>query len=263
MSGIARREAALEAINNNFDRKLDKRSKSIKQESNKLRHEVTELNRKTDEMKSRLLTAVDSFEEFRKEASNRALALMEMAWQWDTSQLSTEDVSRWQAIRDLSQELLERATLTNSAIEEASANKLKKQGAETIAKRHRALLLVDDPVEQALTMYALNERGFDIDVVHTGPRAYFSVMQQDYDVILIDLDLASTDGFDTIEAMRRLPNGVDRCAGLFAITSQSEDGNSHKSKCHQIDAILQKPLDPARLHDVLSTRHADSTSVSA
>lgn len=69
--------------------------------------------------------------------------------------------------------------------------------------RHLRILLVDDSPELAtLVQTYVKGRGWDVDVVESGERAVAQATTQQYDVILMDIDLPGLDGATAAHAIR-------------------------------------------------------------
>ena len=87
-----------------------------------------------------------------------------------------------------------------------------------------------------------------MDVVPNGPRTYYSVMLNDYSVIIVDIDLPGEEGFDTLEALRLLPEErIGQSKSLFAITAERTPERILRCTELQVDGIFDKPLNSEAL----------------
>ena len=265
MSDLARREAALESLNNNLERKVERRTREMSEQLEAMHREYSVIQELRDKTDADDTTAQRQLSQLRRDVSAQARTLMDTTWHWTEAKLPEALRLHWRTIREASQELLNLAegsatrddSLSNSLIGMRTSN-LQTPVANTRAKpsvvtpSQHALLLIDDPVQQTLAVHSLSREGFAVDVVHSGPRAYYSAMLRDYDVILVDVDLANEEGFDTIEALRLLPNGVGDSTGVFAISSARSPNAVLRGTELGIDGFLVKPLNPESLHATLS-----------
>ena len=265
LSDLARREAALEALNNNLERKVERRTRELSEKFEALHREYSVIRELRDTTEAEATTAVRQLSQLRRDILIQAGTLMDTTWHWTEAKLPEALRPHWRTIREASQELLNLAeasatrddSLSDSLIglhtfnldEPVVATEL-----NLIAKapRQHALLLIDDPVQQALTIHALSHEGFAVDVAHSGPRTYYSAMVRDYDLILVDVDLANEEGFDTLEALRLLPNEVGDSTGVFAMSSARSSDAVLRVTELGIDGFFVKPLNPESLHAALS-----------
>jgi CheY-like chemotaxis protein len=184
---------------------------------------------------------------------------MDASWSWNESRFEAAFRPTWLTIREATQKLvnlvgstgLSGMSLGESLIggPELSADKPIVGQAATCDftpmgedSGPKTLLLIDDPVQQALAEHALTEHGFRVDVVHTGPRTYYSVMLREYELIVVDVDLADDEGFDTIEVLRLLPQGISNTTGLFALSRARSPEAVLRSTQLGVDGFFVKPL---------------------
>ena len=265
MFDLARREAALEALNNNLERKVERRTREMSEKLAALHREYTVIRELRDKTDAEATTAVTQLSQLRREILIHAGTLMDTTWHWTEAKLPEALRPHWRTIREASQALLNVAEASTSPDDSLSDSLI---GLHTfnldepvvptevkfVAKAHRrqALLLIDDPVQQTLAVHALSDEGFVVDVAHSGPRTYYSAMVRDYDLILVDVDLANDEGFDTIEALRLLPNGVGDSTGVFAMSSARAPDAVLRLTELGIDGFFVKPLNPESLRATLS-----------
>jgi len=265
MSDLARREAALESLNNNLERKVERRTREMTEQLEALHREYSVIQELRDKTEADETTAARQLSQLRRDVSAYAGTLMDTTWPWTEAKLPEALRPHWRTIREVSQELLnltEASTtpddsLSNSLVGLQTFNLLApvvatKVNSAVEAPSQHALLLIDDPVQQALAVHSLSHEGFAVDVAHSGPRTYYSAMLRDYDLILVDVDLANEEGFDTIEALRLLPNGIGDSTGVFAISSARSPEAVLRGTELGIDGFLVKPLNPESLHATLS-----------
>lgn len=262
MTSLARREAALEALNKNVERKVERRTRTLAEDQERLRRENEQLRESRHTAEADEAETLRQLSRLRGGVSTHATALMDVTWRWNESTLPEALRPHWRTIRESAQELLGLLAETTSSGQTCSSSLigLEEFNGEPVPASEdappsdgsRALLLIDDPVQQTLAIHALAREGFEVDVVRSGPRTYYSVMMRDYDVIVIDVDLAQDEGFDTIEALKMLPNTVYSTTGLFALTSDPSADTVLRVTDLGVDGLLTKPVDPVALHRLLT-----------
>lgn len=278
MSDLARREAALESLNNNLERKVERRTREMSDKLRSLQREYVVIQEIRVQSEVEELTAIRQLSELRQNVLRHATTLMDTSWHWTESHFEAAFRPNWRTIREASQQLLNLVgstgltgmSLGDSLIGGSELNvdqPIVGQAATcdftptTERFGPKTLLLIDDPVQQSLAEHALTAHGFRVDVVHTGPRTYYSAMLREYDLILIDLDLADGEGFDTIEALRLLPPGISDTTGLFALAHARTPEAVLRSTQLGVDGFFVKPLSVEALHAALEG-HSEPASES-
>jgi CheY-like chemotaxis protein len=121
------------------------------------------------------------------------------------------------------------------------------------SEEKRALLLVKNVFQQKRASEALKAEGYVVDFAANGPRAYYSVMLNDYAVIVVDIDLPGEEGYDTLEALHLLPPGRIRDSKcLFALTTALEPDRVLRCTDLKVDGIFVKPLKAEALRQSLA-----------
>ena len=266
MSDLARREAALESLNNNLERKVERRTREMSDKLTSLQREYAVVQEIRVQSEIEEVSAIRQLSELRQHVLTHATTLMDTSWRWSESHFEAAFRPNWRTIREATQQLLNlvgNTGLSGMSLGESLiggpvlemtqpvsdiAQPVTGQAATCdftpLAEQSgpKTLLLIDDPVQQALAEHALAAHGFRVDVVHTGPRTYYSAMLREYELILVDVDLADDEGFDTIEALRLLPQGISDATGLFALSRARSPEAVLRSTQLGIDGFFVKPL---------------------
>lgn len=259
MSDLARREAALESLNNNLERKVERRTREMSETLRALQREYAVVQEIRVQSEFEEVTSIRQLSELRQQVLTQATTLMDTTWSWNESRFEAAFRPHWRTIREATQQLLNLVGSTGlSGMSQGDSliggpalsadQPIVGQAAScdfTPMTEHsgpKTLLLIDDPVQQALAEQALAEHGFRVDVVHTGPRTYYSAMLREYELILVDVDLADEEGFDTIEALRLLPQGISDTTGLFALSRARSPEAVLRSTQLGVDGFFVKPL---------------------
>lgn len=111
----------------------------------------------------------------------------------------------------------------------------------------RNLLLVEDNyINQEVAREILSEAGFAIDIRENGVEAIQAVQSNDYDVVLMDIQMPVMDGLAAAERIRALGGRYTQLP-IIAMTAHALDGDAEKSLAAGMDGHLTKPIDPAVL----------------
>jgi PAS domain S-box-containing protein len=113
--------------------------------------------------------------------------------------------------------------------------------AAAASRRLRILLAEDNPANQKLATYILQERGHAIDIASDGREAVRMVEQNRYDVILMDLQMPGMDGFEATAAIRK-HEGDGRRMPIIAMTAYAMKGDRDRCLAADMDGYLAKPF---------------------
>jgi CheY-like chemotaxis protein len=108
----------------------------------------------------------------------------------------------------------------------------------------RVLLVEDNPANLALMQYLLQASGYTT-LTATDGRESIAVAQRELpDVILMDLQLPTMDGYEAARQMKELPalQGVP----IIAVTAFAMVGDRDKILARGFDGYIAKPITPER-----------------
>ncbi len=110
--------------------------------------------------------------------------------------------------------------------------------------RPRLLFVDDEPnIRLTLSMY-LEEQGFSVRTVATVPEALSLITQEEFDILIADLNVGQAgDGFTIVSAMRRTQPG----AVTFILTGYPAFETALEAIRLQVDDYITKPADPDTL----------------
>jgi len=122
-----------------------------------------------------------------------------------------------------------------------------------MAARHplRILLAEDNVVNQKLALRLLQQMGYRADVASNGIEAVESVERQNYDVVLMDVQMPEMDG---LEASRRITAkwSADQRPRIVAMTANAMQGDREMCLTAGMDDYLTKPIRVERLVEALN-----------
>ncbi|MCC6492616.1 MAG: response regulator [Pirellulales bacterium] len=130
-----------------------------------------------------------------------------------------------------------------------NVNPLKMGPAES---KLRVLLAEDTPTNQLLVVHTLKKRGHHTEVAPDGRSAVELAEAENFDVILMDLQMPGMDGFEATAAIRALP-GKDRVP-IIALTAHTMVGDRERCLAAGMEEYLPKPLDLRKLIEVVECR---------
>ncbi len=131
----------------------------------------------------------------------------------------------------------------------ARSDQHKKAG--LLATNLRVLLADDDPVNQRVGLHALESENHDVTLVCNGAAAVEAARQQEFDLVLLDLQMPVLDGLSAAREIRRSAAAAGHRLLLIAMTGQTGDEVSVRCEEAGFDACLSKPIDLNRLRETI------------
>lgn len=119
------------------------------------------------------------------------------------------------------------------------------------ARALRILLAEDNPVNQKLTVRALQKAGHHVTVAADGARALSALEHADFDLILMDVQMPVLDGLAATEAIRRREQGSGRRTPIVAMTAHAMKGDKERCLAAGMDGYIAKPIHLAELYRVI------------
>ena len=107
----------------------------------------------------------------------------------------------------------------------------------------RLLVVEDDPAMAALLVRSLQREGYAVDTADNGTDALWSVVENDYDAVVLDAMIPPPDGFEVCRRMRR----EGRWAPVLMLTARDAVPDRVRGLDAGADDYLTKPFALAEL----------------
>ena len=116
-----------------------------------------------------------------------------------------------------------------------------------LAKAMRVLIAEDNVVNQRVASGLLGKRGHDVTVVGDGRAALAAIVDGNFDVVLMDVQMPIMDGFEATTEIRAREKTSGGHLRIIAMTAHAMAGDRDRCLRAGMDGYVSKPLDPRLL----------------
>lgn len=120
------------------------------------------------------------------------------------------------------------------------------------SRRLRILLAEDNPVNQLLAVRVLHKLGHEVRTVENGQLALDALRENEFDVVLMDIQMPVLDGFQTTTAIREQEQSSGHHQLIVAMTAHAMSGDRERCLAAGLDDYVAKPISIALLSEALS-----------
>lgn len=120
-------------------------------------------------------------------------------------------------------------------------------------KTEHTILLIDDSVDnRQLTVWALEDAGYNVDEADTAEAGLQLLEKKSYSLVLMDISLPGMDGKQATREIR----GQDACKHLpvIALTAHTIESEIEEILASGVDGILNKPIEGEELLAIIDAQ---------
>jgi signal transduction histidine kinase/CheY-like chemotaxis protein/HPt (histidine-containing phosphotransfer) domain-containing protein len=125
------------------------------------------------------------------------------------------------------------------------------------------LLVEDGVINQKLAIRLLQKKGHRATLACNGKEALTLLEQRRFDVVLMDLQMPEMGGLEATAIIREREKGTDRHVPIVALTAHALRGDEQRCLQAGMDGYVSKPIQPARLWEVISAVLSRTTASAA
>jgi PAS domain S-box-containing protein len=118
----------------------------------------------------------------------------------------------------------------------------------------KILLVEDNEINQQVARELLERVGAIVTVANNGREGVDAVLADDYDAVLMDVQMPVMDGYEATGAIRQLPQRAR--LPIIAMTANAMPQDREQCAAAGMNAHVAKPIDPDQLYAVLGTHVA-------
>ncbi len=117
------------------------------------------------------------------------------------------------------------------------------------------LLAEDNLVNQRVAVRLLSKRGHHVEVANNGREALAALARQNFDLVLMDLQMPEMGGFEATAAIRERERQTGGHQRIIAMTAHALKGDREKCLEAGMDGYLSKPIDRIQLFEVVEQQN--------
>lgn len=122
---------------------------------------------------------------------------------------------------------------------------------QPVSRQLRILLAEDTRANRLLVVRLLGKRGHSVQEAVDGQEAFDRAAHEQFDVVLMDLQMPVMDGFQATAAIRSLADPAKARVPIVALTAHAMKGDDQRCLAAGMDAYLAKPIDGQVLIDTV------------
>jgi signal transduction histidine kinase/CheY-like chemotaxis protein len=117
----------------------------------------------------------------------------------------------------------------------------------------RILLAEDNLVNQTLASRVLEKHGHNVAIATNGRQALQRLENQEFDLVLMDVQMPEMDGFETTAMIRKMEEATGAHLPIVAMTAHAMQGDKERCLAAGMDGYLSKPLSVKELLAVVQS----------
>ena len=196
----------------------------------------------------------------------KIIMLSSMGQRGDAARCRENGISGYLAKPVKQSDLLDAIMMTMGLQAEEEATVITRHTVYDARERLNILLAEDNMVNQILAIKILESRGHQVTLAANGREAVETFQKDDFDLILMDIQMPEMDGFEATSTIRKLlyekqnQEGQIAAIPIVAMTAHAMKGDREKCLAAGMDDYVSKPINPEELFRVIKevihkTRH--------
>ncbi len=143
------------------------------------------------------------------------------------------------------------SVISSGQVEKKEQEPETEKKAPEIVARLRILLAEDNLINQKVALHLLKRKGYDVVVVENGRRALEKLQTEEFDLILMDVQMPEMNGFEATREIREAEKKSGKHLPIVAMTAHAMKGDREKCLEAGMDDYVSKPLYPEELYKAI------------
>jgi CheY-like chemotaxis protein len=132
------------------------------------------------------------------------------------------------------------------------AGRLRRPASAGAGMALRVLLAEDNPVNRRVATLLLEKQGHSVATAHDGTTALIATVEQDFDVILMDVQMPGMDGMQATALIRAREAITGSHIPIIALTAHAMAGDRARFMEGGMDGYVAKPIRSRELFDTIA-----------
>ena len=112
----------------------------------------------------------------------------------------------------------------------------------------RVLLVEDNEINRRVAVGLLRSRGHQVVLAENGQEAVETLADQEFDVVLMDMQMPVMDGYEATAAIRQREHQTGGHIPIVAMTAEALKGDRERCLAAGMDDYVSKPIAPAEMY---------------
>ena len=126
--------------------------------------------------------------------------------------------------------------------------------------KQRVLVAEDVELNQFLAKHIMQAWGFEVTIAVNGRKAVEALQENEFDLVLMDIQMPEMDGISATQYIRRLPDSKKAQIPIIALTANALKGDSDTYRQAGMNDYLSKPFTEAGLLTIIQRNLAPNTA---
>lgn len=122
------------------------------------------------------------------------------------------------------------------------------------------LVVEDNKLNQKVALRMLEKLGYDADLANDGLEAVEMVCNNDYDMVLMDIQMPNMDGLTATREIRKQPADL-RQPLIFAMTAHAAKEDRERGLAAGMDDYITKPIQLVKLKKMIQVAHGNAAAL--
>lgn len=116
------------------------------------------------------------------------------------------------------------------------------------AQPRRVLLVEDNEINRRVALGLLKSRGHQVVTAENGKEAADTLADQEFDVVLMDMQMPIMDGYEATTAIRQRELQTGGHVPIVAMTAEALKGDRERCLANGMDDYVSKPISPTEMY---------------